>query len=142
MIERRTVIRASHGATGSLRAGSRPWEARLHTPSSHGLLASPDPAYSALRPLAARAMFIPLSSEFRRCSTKGCVFPASAHGTGKCWHHELEELEPTHFLSRQPTQLVLDGAKFGLPDEECDNSRVRDRRRLAAQREQFLEEVA
>jgi hypothetical protein len=92
--------------------------------------------------MAARGMFIPLSSELRRCSTKGCVFPASAHGTGKCWHHELEELEPTHFLSRQPTQLVLDQAKFGLPDEGCDNSRVRDRRRLAALREQFLEEVA
>jgi hypothetical protein len=87
-------------------------------------------------------MFIPLASEFRRCSTKGCVFPAAAHGMGKCRHHELEEREPRHFFSCQPTQLVLDRARFGLPDEECDNSRSRDRRRLAALREQFLEDVA
>lgn len=37
---------------------------------------------------------------------------------------------------------MLDRAKFGLPAEECDDSRARDRRRLAALREQFLEDVA
>jgi hypothetical protein len=61
---------------------------------------------------------------------------------GKCWQHELEELEPTPFLSCQPTHWVLDRAKFGLPDAECDDSRARDRRRLAALREQFLDDAA
>jgi hypothetical protein len=37
--------------------------------------------------------------------------------------------------------LLLDQAKFGLPDVEGDDWRARDRRRLAALREQFLEEV-
>jgi hypothetical protein len=142
MIERPTVVRASHAAARSWSTGAPPGEAPARTPSDHGRPVSSDRPRSPLRPMAPGTMFIPLRSELRRCSTKGCVFPASAHGTGKCWHHELEELEPTHFLSRQPTQLVLDRAKFGLPDEEWDSSGARDRRRLAALREQFIEDVA
>jgi hypothetical protein len=142
MIEHHSVVRTSRAAATSLPSGPHPWAGHLRTPSSHVLPASPDPAPTALRTRAARGMSIPLASEFRRCSTKGCVFPAAVQGMGKCWLHQLEELEPRHFLSCQPTQLVLDQAKFGLPDEECDNSRVRDRRRLAALREQFLEDVA
>jgi hypothetical protein len=34
--------------------------------------------------------------------------------------------------------ILLDCAKFGLPEEEPEDSRFRDRRRLAAQREAFL----
>ena len=142
MIERPTVVRDSHAAPRSLRAGSHPQEAPGRTPSGHVRLVSSAPLRSPPRPTAPGAIYIPLRSEPRRCSTKGCVFPASAHGRGKCSQHALEELEPTHFLSCQPTQLLLDQAKFGLPDEECDNSRARDRRRLAALREQFLEDVA
>ena len=142
MIEHPTVVRASQGVARSLHAAARPWEAPPPTRSGRGPLASPDPEPSPPPTMAPRETFIPLRSEFRRCSTKGCVFPASAHGRGKCSQHALEELEPTHFLSCQPTQLLLDRAKFGLPDEECDNSRARDRRRLAALREQFLEDVA
>jgi hypothetical protein len=77
-----------------------------------------------------------------RCSEKGCIFPATESGTGKCLLHDLEEREPALFLSCQPTLLVLDQGKFGLPDPEADYSRVRDRRRLATLREKFLEEVA
>jgi hypothetical protein len=38
--------------------------------------------------------------------------------------------------------LLLDRAKFDLPDVEGDDWRARDRRQLAALREKFLEEVA
>jgi hypothetical protein len=77
-----------------------------------------------------------------RCAEKGCIFPATGSGTGRCLLHELEEREPALFLSCQPTLLVLDQWKFGLPDPEADYSRARDRRRLATLREEFLEEVA
>jgi hypothetical protein len=76
-----------------------------------------------------------------RCYEKGCIFPATASGTGRCLQHDLEEREPAFFLSCQPTMLLLDQAKFGPPDLEGDYSRARDRRRLAALREEFLEEV-
>jgi hypothetical protein len=36
--------------------------------------------------------------------------------------------------------LLLDRAKFGLPDHEPDDSRARDRRRFAMLREARLEE--
>jgi len=77
-----------------------------------------------------------------RCCEKGCIFPATGSGTGRCLQHDLEELEPALFNSCQPTMLLLDRAKFGLPDPEADYSRARDRRRLAALREEFLDEVA
>ncbi|MBZ5515026.1 MAG: hypothetical protein LAN62_09325 [Acidobacteriia bacterium] len=69
------------------------------------------------------------------------MFPA-AEGRARCWHHELEELEPLLFLSCQPTHVIMDRARFGLREAECEDSRARDRRRLAALREQFLEDVA
>jgi hypothetical protein len=34
--------------------------------------------------------------------------------------------------------LLLDQAKFGLPDDEPDDWRVRDRHRLAEERVQFM----
>jgi hypothetical protein len=34
--------------------------------------------------------------------------------------------------------LLLDQAKFGLPDSEPDDGRARDRRRLAAERLRFM----
>lgn len=77
-----------------------------------------------------------------RCCERGCIFPATGSGTGRCLQHDLEELEPALFISCQPTMLLLDQAKFGLPDPEADYSRARDRRRLAVLREEFLEEVA
>jgi hypothetical protein len=77
-----------------------------------------------------------------RCSERGCIFPATGSGTGRCLLHDLEEREPTHFLSCQPTLLILDLGKFGPPDPDADYSRARDRRRLATLREEFLEEIA
>jgi hypothetical protein len=142
MIERQPDVCASRPTARSSPTRARTWAAASHSPSQRDPLAASHPAPSPPRPAAAPGGIIPLQPEFRRCSSKGCVFPAPGGGSGKCWQHQREELEPKHFLSRQPTYLVLDRAKFGLPDEEYDSSRARDRRRLAELREQFLEEVA
>jgi len=79
-----------------------------------------------------------------RCDEKGCVFPVVGPGRSKCLTHSREEYEPKHFGSSQPTVLLLDRAKYGLPDPETepDDSRARDRRRELAEREAFLEETA
>ena len=79
-----------------------------------------------------------------RCDEKGCVFPVAGTGRSKCLSHNREESEPEHFESFQPTVLLLDRAKHGLPDAETepDDSRVRDRRRELAERETFFEESA
>ena len=88
----------------------------------------------------------PLSSlpGVSRCDEKGCVFPVVGPGKSKCLTHSREEYEPKHFGSFQPTVLLLDRAKYGLPDPETepDDSRARDRRRELAEREAFLEELA
>lgn len=82
------------------------------------------------------------SFESRRCSEKGCVFPAAENPRGTCLHHEHLHREPGHFHSYQPSMSVINQARFGLPDYETDNRRAQDRRRLAAQREAFWEGLA
>jgi len=77
-----------------------------------------------------------------RCREKGCVFPAGLGMAGRCLHHDRQLHEPVLFNSRQPTQLLLDRAKFGLPNSEPDDSRAADRRRQTQQRELFLLEEA
>ncbi len=57
---------------------------------------------------------------------------------GRCFYHYLELREPALFESYQPTLLLLDQAKFGLPDSEPDNSRARDRHQQASERREFL----
>jgi hypothetical protein len=72
-----------------------------------------------------------------RCSEKGCVFPASPGGHGRCSYHRHQEEEPVLFRSHQPTGMLLDPARI-LPDDNAnDCRRKRDRRRLAAIWEQF-----
>jgi len=73
-----------------------------------------------------------------RCSVRGCVFPVSRRGRRKCQYHALQQLEASLFESRQPSCLLLLQAPFGLPDEEPDDSRQKDRVRWASEREQFL----
>ena len=73
-----------------------------------------------------------------RCCQKACVFPAQPGGRGECAYHRLQSLEPACFQSLQPSFLLLDQAKFGLPDSEPDDARVRDRNRLAAERIRFM----
>lgn len=92
------------------------------------LHASLPPQAGALRP----EIFFP------RCCHKGCVFPAQPSGQGECLYHRRQALEPDCFESRQPSFLLLDQAKFGLPDSEPDDGRVRDRHRLAEERVRFM----
>lgn len=80
----------------------------------------------------------PLNSSGLRCSERGCVFPALPHSMGRCFYHDRVQKEPALFRSCQPTLALLDQAKFGLPDTLPDDSRSRDRRRLAALREKML----
>ena len=82
-----------------------------------------------------------LEDSFPRCSVKGCIFPA-AGGGALCHIHDLTEREPAHFLSVQPSTLCLDRAKYGIADPGFDDSRSRDRRRLAAWRDRLRDDVA
>jgi len=78
-----------------------------------------------------------------RCCQRGCVFPAYPGAHGECAYHRRQFLEPACFQSRQPSFLLLDQARFGLPDREPDDERLRDRHRLAIERVHFvLEEAA
>ncbi len=79
-----------------------------------------------------RELFLP------RCCQKGCVFPAQAGADGECAYHRRQSLDPVCFQSQQPTFLLLDQAKFGLPDSEPDDGRVRDRHRLASERVRLM----
>jgi hypothetical protein len=79
-----------------------------------------------------RELFLP------RCCQKGCVFPAQPGGRGECAYHRCQSLEPLYFQSQQPSFLLLDQAKFGLPDSEPDDGRVQDRHRLAEERVRFM----
>jgi len=79
-----------------------------------------------------RELFLP------RCCQKACVFPAQPGACGECTYHRRQSLEPRWFQSLQPSFLLLDQAKFGLPDSEPDDGRLRDRHRLAAERVHFM----
>lgn len=83
-----------------------------------------------------------LDGSFPRCPVKGCIFPAAGSGGELCLIHDLAEKEPAHFLSVQPSTLCLDRAKYGIAEPGFDDSRSRDRRRLAAWRDSLRDEVA
>jgi hypothetical protein len=72
-----------------------------------------------------------------RCSEKGCVFPVSSPQSGKCVYHVRQMEEPVLFSSQQPSRLLLDPARSMPADEEYDESRKRDRLRLAKEWEEF-----
>ena len=80
----------------------------------------------------------------QRFSEKGCMVPAVGHGTGKCRQHQRQHCEPALFSSLQPSTLLLDRAKFGLPDSDSEPrvSPSSDRRRLTKQWQAFLEGAA
>lgn len=88
----------------------------------------------------AEILIPPVLAPDGRCSEKGCVFPAAPKGQGKCLHHYRQASEPIFFSSHQPTRVVLERGRFGVPEAEVDTSRNRDRRQLAAIREAFLED--
>lgn len=83
-----------------------------------------------------------LPGAHQRSSVKGCVFPAASAQSGKCLQHDRQYQEPSLFRSHQPSMLLLDRAKFGVPDSESNDSRANDRRRLAKIREDFLDGAA
>ncbi len=78
-----------------------------------------------------------VSFSIERCSERGCVFPASSAGSGRCVYHTRQQEEPILFRSHQPTGLFLDPARMGPADQEYDGSRKRDRHRMAELWEQF-----
>ena len=80
----------------------------------------------------------PVPTQSPRCSVKGCVFPVPLPGATVCHYHDLQQSEAEHFQSHQPSQLLLLHAPFGVPDHEPDDSRHKDRKRQAAEREAFL----
>ncbi len=84
----------------------------------------------------------PASSIPTRCSERGCVFPAARATTGKCLDHDRRHCVPELFQSLQPTMLLLDQAKYILPDSEFEDTRHLDRRRLADDRLAAFEEAA
>ena len=84
----------------------------------------------------------PDSHAFPRCTEKGCIFPATRRTQEKCLLHNLQQLEPTFFQSFQPSMLLLDQARFGVPHSRSEDERARDRHRLAALRKSFWEEAA
>jgi hypothetical protein len=98
--------------------------------------------------LRVRLLSTPPSSNAARsapkCNEKGCVFPAARLDTGKCRQHERQDEEPAIFHSRQPSVLLLDQAKFGPPDSDCEQRewRARDRRRLTRLWQTFQENMA
>lgn len=82
----------------------------------------------------------PASFVSPRCSEKGCVFPAASLHSMKCAYHELQFEEPALFHSQQPSLLLLDAARCTSGDEDYDEDRKRDRRRMAKQWEEFLKD--
>jgi hypothetical protein len=70
------------------------------------------------------------------------VFPAHPDALGKCVYHILQRREPNLFESLQPTFLLLDRARFGIPETEPDDWRLKDRRRQMYERALFLLDAA
>jgi hypothetical protein len=118
-------------------ASARRAPERLHNAAAEGGLQLEPRVSLRSQPRVPRGeLFLP------RCCRKACVFPAQPGGRGECAFHRREWLEPDCFQSQQPSFLLLDQAKFGLPDSEPDDSRFRDRHRLAAERVRFILEDA
>lgn len=107
-----------------------------HTPDSRPSPLPALPRRDAPPPLA------PIPAPSPRCSVKGCVFPASAQERSVCRYHELLHSEGALFQSHQPTHLLSLQAPFGIPECEPDDTRQQDRKRQAAEREEFLMDEA
>lgn len=86
----------------------------------------------------------PTRETTRRCAEKGCVFPATQPGAGRCLQHDRQHREPDLFGSQQPSMLLLDRAKFGLPDSDStrSESHAEDRRHMARLWQAFQEGVS
>ena len=96
------------------------------------------PSSQSCASLRGQAAKLRRGSYLTRCCHKACVFPAQPGAHGECAYHRRQSVEPGCFQSLQPSFLLLDQAKFGLPDTEPDDGRVQDRNRLASERVRFL----
>lgn len=105
----------------------------------HAPVILPPPASMGWKPAFGKPE---VSARSVRCSEKGCVFPAASGSSGQCRQHERQSREPVLFSSHQPTHVVMERSRFSVPGDEIEAapSRTRDRRRLVALREAFLEE--
>jgi hypothetical protein len=78
-----------------------------------------------------------------RCRERGCVFPA-IDAEGRCRSHQRQWREPVFYSSHQPSSALIEQGRFGPArlDYPGDpkGSYSSDRRRMAAEREDFLVE--
>ena len=118
-------------------ASPRRTSARLHSAAAGGR-----PPLKPQAPLREPTAAVCPVDFLPRCCQKGCVFPVQPGGGGECAYHRRQSLEPVCFQSQQPSLLLLEQAKFGLPDAEPDDGRIRDRHRLASERVRFMLEDA
>lgn len=76
-----------------------------------------------------------------RCREKGCVFPA-VNSEGRCLQHQRQWCEPVFYSSHQPSSALIEQGKFGEVRldhlGELKSGHAYDRRRMAAEREDFL----
>ena len=113
------------------------------SPSRRGRLPLPAGTVDSRVKLTLPVSVTPSSCRFNdRCSEKGCIYPSARQGLGRCLYHERQRAEPSLFHSQQPSLLVLTKAMFGVAADEPEDSRQRDRRRLADLRQILLEEAA
>lgn len=82
----------------------------------------------------------PATLAAKRCSEKGCVFPAARPDSEFCVHHRRQESEPELFRSWQPTWLVIHRST-GPDGTASPRSRAHDRFRLAAQSKAFRQGI-
>ncbi len=80
----------------------------------------------------------PVTAPSMHCSVKACVFPVLVEGSKECHYHRLIRTEALLFQSHQPSHLLLLRAPLDGPEEEFDDSPLQDRKRLAAEHEEFV----
>lgn len=114
--------RGAFSSAGMLSSTQSPSIGALHHPYQ-----GPPEARPSGRALEA-ADFSASAASGVRCAEKGCVFPAAVGPGGICLYHERERREPGCFHSRQPSQLLLERAKFGLLVSDYEEARARDRK--------------
>jgi len=66
----------------------------------------------------------------RRCSVKACPFPTADNRERECAHHHRMRTHPKCFESQTCSFAMLTQAIYGLPTQEPDDGRMRDRNRL------------
>lgn len=92
--------------------------------------------------LRAAAPEVTITPAGRRCTTRGCVFPAQDLVTGLCRIHLLQDDEPELFQSCQPILRVLLLARYNVIGLELEDYRAQQQLVRAEVRKAFLRGVA